>query len=83
MEAIDKAFKGKCSPLAEDFLRLLCNHDRMAHLRLIALTFQALRDKLGKPLVVAHATMDVTQCRSQRLDAEAVSGRTRSLRQCP
>lgn len=52
MAAIDKAFAGKCSPLVEDFLRLLCKHDRMAHLRIIAISYQALRDKLNKRIRV-------------------------------
>jgi len=45
LAVIDKALTGKCSPLLEDFLKLLCKHDRLAHLRLIAVSYQALRDR--------------------------------------
>ena len=46
--AIEKALAGKCSPLLEDFLKLLCKHERMASIRLIAVSYQALRDKAAK-----------------------------------
>jgi F-type H+-transporting ATPase subunit delta len=46
--AVQKAFDGKCSPLLEDFLKLLCEHERMANLRIIAVCYWALRDKVAK-----------------------------------
>jgi F-type H+-transporting ATPase subunit delta len=49
---IDKALAGKCSPLFEDFLKLLSKHDRLAHLPLIAVSYHALRDKAAKRLRV-------------------------------
>ncbi len=45
---VQKAFAGKCSPLVEDFLKLLCRHDRMQLLRMIAVSYQALRDQIAK-----------------------------------
>jgi len=46
--AVERAFDGKCSPLMEDFLKLLCKHERMAQLRMIAISYQALRDKAAR-----------------------------------
>lgn len=48
MAMIDKAFAGKCSPLLEDYLRVLCRHDRLHLLRLVAVAYQALRDQVGQ-----------------------------------
>lgn len=45
MAVIDKAIAPKATPLLADFLKLLCRHDRLNLLRLIAVSFQALRDK--------------------------------------
>ena len=45
---VEKALTGKVSPLVEDFLKLLCHHDRMQLLRMISVSYQALRDRLAK-----------------------------------
>ena len=45
LAAIDRVFGGKSSPLLEDFLRLLCAHGRATHIRLIAVSYHALRDQ--------------------------------------
>jgi F-type H+-transporting ATPase subunit delta len=48
MAVIDKAIAGKVSPLLEDFLRMLCRHDRLTHVRFIAVSYRALREKAAK-----------------------------------
>src|SRR5687767_1180666 len=45
---VEKSLAGKVSPLVEDFLKQLCQHDRMQLLRMIAITYQALRDKKAR-----------------------------------
>lgn len=69
IDAIDKAFAGKCSPVVEDFLRLLCKHDRMAHLRIIAISYQALRDKLRKRMrILVESAVPLTSDQLERLN---------------
>ncbi len=63
-EVIDKSIAGNCSPLLEDFLKLLCKHDRMQLLRLVAISYQALRDKAAKRvriLVESAVRLDADQ----------------------
>ncbi len=68
--AIDRAFAGKCSPLLEDFLKLLCKHERMAHLRIIAVSYQALRDKAAKRVrILVESAVPLEQSQLENLRA--------------
>ena len=61
LAVIDKAIAGHCSPLLEDFLKLLCKHDRLAHLRLIAVSYQALRDRAaGQQRILVGSAVPMT-----------------------
>jgi len=64
VKMINDAIVGHCSPLLEDFLKLLCKHDRLDLLRLIAIHYQALRDKAAKRvriLVESAVPLDAAQ----------------------
>lgn len=65
---IDKAIAGKCSTLMEDFLRLLCRHDRLTHLRIIAVSFHALRDRLAKRMrILVESAVPLEPAEQERL----------------
>jgi F-type H+-transporting ATPase subunit delta len=53
---IDKAFTGKCTPLFEDFLQVLCRHDRLHLLRPIGVAYQVLRDTYAKRIRILVET---------------------------
>ncbi|MCE9532905.1 MAG: ATP synthase F1 subunit delta [Planctomycetes bacterium] len=70
MAVIEKAFTDKCSPLFLDFLKLLCKHDRMTHLRLIAVSYQALRDKLAKRIrILVESAVPLDESQLEKLRA--------------
>jgi F-type H+-transporting ATPase subunit delta len=66
--AVQKAFDGKCSPLLEDFLKLLCQHERMSHLRIIAVSYQALRDKAARRMrILVESAVPLEQSQLEKL----------------
>ena len=68
LAVIDKAFNGKCTPLFEDYLQLLCRHDRLHLLRPIALAYQVLRDTYAKRIrILVETAVPLKQEQSDRL----------------
>ncbi len=48
--------RGTCSTLIEDFLLLLCRHDRLDLVRLIAMTYQEMRDRKARRIRILVET---------------------------
>jgi F-type H+-transporting ATPase subunit delta len=68
MAVLDKAIAGKCSSLMEDFLRMLCRHDRLTHLRIIAVSFHALRDRMAKRMrILVESAVPLEPAEQERL----------------
>lgn len=65
---IEKAIAGKCTALVEDFLRMLCAHDRLTHTRLIAVSYHALRDILAKRMrILVESAVPLDASETERL----------------
>ena len=70
MAVIDKAIAGKCSPLLEDFLRMLCLHDRLTHVRVIAVSYHALRDRAAKRMrILVESAVPLEPAEQERLQS--------------
>jgi F-type H+-transporting ATPase subunit delta len=65
---IDRAFSGRCTPLFEDFLQVLCRHDRLHLLRLIAVAYQVMRDDYAKRVrVLVESAAPLNKSQSDKL----------------